>query len=220
MNRQAHPGFVLPRVLFLMVWLLLPGPLTGQESEYQPIQRWPGIVETGGGVEFHPTKELLAVMISSSWCGGNGVEGFDGAIQGMKDALAARADSLGYSFSAIGVAVDWDIPTGVRYLLDGHSTSGQLEFGSWGEIVAGRDWLNSASSLYAIPTGLRFLAVPHVIVLERTLIPHETYVELTEPRFLFRVSGGEDIVQWAAEGFPVPNLPYDPDRRPETGEVH
>lgn len=159
------------------------------------------------------------MMISTSWCGGNAVEGFDGAIRGMKDALAARADSLGYSFSAIGVAIDWDLETGVRYLMDGRSTSGELEFGPWGEVVVGRQWLNSASSLYALSRGLRWFAVPHVLIVERTVLPHETYFEVAEPRLLFRVSSGDDIVEWAQENFPVPNLPYDPDSRPATGEI-
>lgn len=194
--------------------LLLASPLAGQDA-YEPIDRWPGIVESGDGVELEPKTEVLAVLISSSWCGGNAVDGFDSAIRDMKDVMSARADSLGYSFSAIGVAVDWDVETGVGYLLEGVSTSGQLEFGPWGEIVVGRDWLNSASSLFAVERGSRWLAVPQVFILERMVIPHDTHVEVTTPRILLQVSGGEDIVAWAAGDFPVPDLSREP-ARPES----
>jgi hypothetical protein len=193
--------------------------LTAQDGSYQPIRQWPGVTVSDHGAELGPARELLAVMISSSWCGGNAVDGFDLAIRDMKDILARRADSAGYSFSAIGVAVDWDVSVGVRYLLEGVSTSGQLTFGPWGEIVAGRDFLSSGTSMYALSKGLRHLTVPQVIVLERTVIPHESYVEVTEPLFLYRVSGGEDIVLWAEEGFPVPNVPHDPNSRPRMGDI-
>ena len=186
-------------------------PAAGQ-SGYEPIGQWPGVVQSEDGLSMEPTVELLAVLISSSWCAGNAVGGFDAAVREMKDVLAARADSLGYSFSAIGVAVDWDVSDGVRYLLEGVSTSGDLDFGPWGEIVVGRDWLNSASSLFALERGARWLAVPQVFVLERTVIPSEFYVEVTTPRLLLQVSGGEDIVDWAERAFPVPELSSEPSR--------
>jgi hypothetical protein len=180
------------------------------QSAYEPIRQWPGIVQLEEGVDLQPTVEVLAVLISSSWCAGNAVDGFDAAIREMKDVLSARADSLGYSFSAIGVAVDWDISVGVRYLLEGVSTSGDLDFGPWGEIAVGRDWLNSASSMFAVERGVRWLAVPQVLVLERTVIPTETHLEVTTPRPLLQVSGGEDIGEWAERAFPIPRLSPEP----------
>jgi hypothetical protein len=192
-------------LLLALLLAVLPPTLAAQTPEYQPSTRWPGVVETQGGFELRPTTELLAVLVSSSWCGGNAVKGFDAAIRQMKNALAARADSLGYTFSAIGVAVDWDVSTGIRYLMEGESTAGRLSFGPWAEIVVGRNYIDSASSLYVLPHGIR-LTVPQVLIVQRLVTPTETRPQVGTPHMLLRVSGGEDIVEWARTGWSIPNL--------------
>jgi hypothetical protein len=210
-NKTLNRSEIWVAFLAVLFVFVLVSPLEGQAG-YEPIDQWPGIVESDDGLELEPTGEVLAVLISSSSCAGNAVDGFDAAVREMKDVLSARADSLGYSFSAIGVAVDWDVETGVRYLLQGVSTSGELDFGPWGEIAVGRDWLNSASSLFALERGARWLAVPQVFILERTVIPQETHVAVTAPRLLLQVSSGDEIVTWAEGGFPVPDLSAEPAR--------
>lgn len=190
----------------LMIGLLFGIPAQGQVPEYEPSHEWPGVTQTTSGVEFETTQEVLAVMISSSKCGGNGVEGFDQAIRRMKATLSARADSLGYAFAAIGVATDFDVRTGVQYLLEGESTLADLSFGAWDEIVTGRNWLDAASSLYVLDLGIQELSVPTVFILERTVTPAMTYAEVTRPTLLHRISGGERIVEWASNGWKVPEL--------------
>jgi hypothetical protein len=192
-------------------FLLVPIPLNqamAQTSEYQPRGQWPGVIQTDSTLELRSATELLAVFISHSGCGGNTVEGFDAAVSGMKNALAARADSLGYDFAAIGVATNWDIREGLRYLLDGESTNaGRLNFGPWAEVVAGRNYIDSASSWLIHPNELQ-LAVPQVIIFTRRLQVFDAGrpLMLEPPEYRLLVSGGDGIVEWAEGGWKIPGL--------------
>lgn len=198
-------------VTYVVITILLcPGRLLAQSNDYVPNTHPPGVTIEGSEVHLAPARELLAIFVSTSDCAGNRHEGLDDAVRTMKNALNARADSLGYSFDAIGVALDEDISAGLDYLLEGKSRFGTKEFGPWAEVTAGRGFVNIASSYLILEEGDRTVPVPQVIVVERTVIPHVMYAETTRPRRVLRVTGEEDLVEWGEKGFPIQDLTEEP----------
>ena len=74
-------------------------------------------------------REVVLVFIGSSTCAFANDETLPPFVEQAKISLSQKADQLGYSFSVIGVAIDWSASDGVRYL---------NKFGLFDEVLTGR----------------------------------------------------------------------------------
>lgn len=164
--------------------------------------------------------ELQIIFVSSSSCIGNTVEGFAKAVREAKQLLAQRSDSLGIAFSTVGVAKDWNIETGYRYLTEQEWSGPQtpefdLEFGRWDEISVGRNWGNTIISHYVENRGGTCrreaetrLLVPQLLVARRFARDWRTdaHFAFSQQEVLFRLCGAHRSIEWVGEGAKVPNL--------------
>lgn len=151
-------------------------------TAYEPTYR-----ERGGQL-------LEAVFIGATFCGALDKDGFREAVEQMKLLLAERAAAKGANFAVTGVALDWSVEDGVKFL---HS------FGEFDEIVAGRNWLNSAAVRYmwdAIPGDA---VVPQVIVTQRSVTVGREIISVGDERLLARKLGATEIMRWVEQGAPI-----------------
>lgn len=148
--------------------------------------------------------ELIAVFISTSTCVGNANPDLDKAIRTVKATLAKRSKAAGLGFAAVGVASQWSVADGLKYLLDGASPMGKKDFGQWDEVAAGRNWIGMIPSEYVWRDSAGQATVPQLIILERTLQPGQTRIAIGKDRVLQRLNGAVRIVAWAKAGAPTP----------------
>ena len=166
-------------------------PANGQE--YSPREKMP---ENG--------SEVVMVLLSTSGCMGNSYEGFDDAVREAKQVLRDRIEATGEAFFTVGVAKQWDIQEGLDYLLHGKTESfGDLDFGAWDEVSAGRSWLNEwvLNLVWRDEDGIA--SVPQVLLLRRSVVPEETGISVGSHEVLRRVNGSDSIVEWFNEGMPL-----------------
>jgi len=136
------------------------------------------------------TDEIIAVFIGGSFCGATSMPGLREAVETLNRELASRAVAQGKTFVSVGVALDWSIQEGSSFLRD---------FGSFNEIVVGRNWLNSAVIQYiwrGIPGNA---SLPQMVLLERHVNVREASITVGEERLLARKVGVTEIVEWAAQ---------------------
>jgi hypothetical protein len=111
--------------------------------------------------------------------------------------LATQAEAAGRTFHFVGVAVDWDVATGVEYL---------RELGDFDEISSGGSWLNTtvAERLFVDKQP----AVPTLVLYERTItaVPEPGTIVFGPERELARFSGSNRISEWIEAGAPVAGL--------------
>ena len=154
--------------------------------------------------DYHPARsiasgaELALVFIGSSNCGWSNVEELPPMIKRLKLLLKHRADDLGMSFAAVGVARDMHAASGVRHL---------ATFGEFDEIMSGRGWSNIGLQKYVYGDDLAGpAATPQVIVLERSLADRGGHLSLEHERVVVRKTGLDDIVAWFHNGALTPSL--------------
>lgn len=158
--------------------------------------------------------ERILIFVSSSGCVANHEEEFDDAVRQLKAILAERAAENGQSFSAVGVAVEWDVERGTDYLLRGRWSGGALDFGPFDEIVVGRNWGNSAAVRYLqdlspngcpSPAGI-WQAVPQLFLVDREAEEWRADGEFRygPERLLLQACGADEIIKWMRQGAPIP----------------
>ena len=140
--------------------------------------------------------ELVVAFIGSSSCHAADSTGFIEAIGRMKDLLSARAGRLGYRFATVGVALDWRVKDGLQFL---------DRFGPFDEVVAGRNWLNTAAISYVWTDLHNRPAIPQVVISLRQLTVGDTAIEVGQQRVLLRKSGVSEIMRWIASTAPLPS---------------
>lgn len=152
-----------------------------QATDYVPSQR------------LSEGRELVAVYIGSTDCGPCQLPPVKSAVRTMKSLLAAQAKQHGMAMTVIGVAEDWDLKRGAAFL---------EPLGPFDQVVIGGNWTNVAVEQFVLRDSLALMAMPQVVVLERTVQLGER-VTVSEPHVLKRISGGVDIPAWVAAGAPV-----------------
>lgn len=170
-------GVLLPAVFYFAVRVIL-----AAGAEAMPVSRYtapePGV-----------RTEVIAVFISSSFCGANSLAGFPEAVVEMKSRLRAKAAEEGKVFRSVGVSVDWDPYVGADYL---------RQFGDFDEIVSGGNWLNTATQQYIWGDFSFPAAVPQMIVLERQVETGETTIIVSPPEVVESFLGGEVFINRVA----------------------
>lgn len=145
-----------------------------------------------------PTRpQVVAIYIGSTDCIPCRSPELKAALQVMKPTLRHVADSLGRDFSAVGVALDWQVDSGVAFL---------QPVAEFDEIVVGNNWTNLAAQrfIWEDPSGAP--AMPQLLVVERTVAQTGMRMEFGPPRVLKRLLGAEQIRGWVRAGTPLPEV--------------
>lgn len=142
-----------------------------------------------------PATELVAIIITASWCKANGVEGFHESVAKIPQLLEAHiANRHDVLKRVIGIAIDPDVRTGVDHLLD---------LAQFDEIISGGDWLNTATEKYLWGTFALGGNIPQVAILQRTVTWTPYSVALEGDQILKTISGPDEIMNWVAQGAPI-----------------
>lgn len=161
-------------------------PLRAQAKDYVPSQELP------------EGPELIAVYVGATDCGPCRFPAVKKAVREMKPLLAAQAKKRGMAFTVIGAAQDWDIRQGAAFL---------DSLGAFDQVVIGGNWTNLATEQVILRDSLAELAMPQIVVLQRTVRLGQR-VTVSPPHVIRRIVGGADIPAWVAAGAPV-TIPED-----------
>jgi hypothetical protein len=173
---------MMPRSLPLITGLLLATtPLFSQE--YQP--RHSNI----------DGEEIIAVFITMSTCIGSRQPHMPASVEAIKIGLAEQGREQGFRFSVVGASMDWEPTVGVEHL---------RTFGRFDELIAGRNWWNSAATSYIWRDIPGRPATPQVVVLRRTSEMGPDGIRISREEEVHRVIGADEIEVWASAGAPLP----------------
>jgi hypothetical protein len=156
----------------------------------------PAAAQTGDYVPSHllqDGRELVVIYFGSTDCGPCQLPEVKGAIRAMKPLLAAQAKQRREAITVIGVAQDWELTRGAAFL---------EPLGAFDQVAIGGNWTNLAVEQFVLRDSLTEMAIPQVIVLERTVHVGKR-VSVSEPRVLRRIFGGVEIPAWVAAGAPI-----------------
>lgn len=145
--------------------------------------------------------QVLVVYFGSAHCSWSNDKAVPGLIQEIQLQARHRAAALGWSFEAIGVAVDWDPVEGVQHL---------QKTGRFDEMAAGANWTNSLVMRYSSENGEPF-ATPQVVVVRRFLrkpnsIDGVFNYAVRDESLLVRKVGLNELRQWVNAHVPIPGL--------------
>ena len=104
-------------------------------------------------------RQRIAVLISSTWCIGGRDPRFVPALRAALRLLSEQARRDSSSFSATGVALDWDPDSAVMYLRK------LADFDQW---IVGQNWGNDAVVRLVWRDSTGIPSLPQLIVLERS----------------------------------------------------
>ena len=141
-------------------------------------------------------RELVLVYFGSAACGWCNDPGLPGVIDSAKVAVREHAAVRGASFSAMGIAIDWDTKDGVEHL---------DKVGHFDDIATGRIRYGLGARTY-----LHLLdGTPQVSVLERTASNLEGGVfQRFKETELIRQTSLSGIADWVRRGAPIPTGTY------------
>ena len=145
-------------------------------------------------LELGATEQIRMVFIGSSTCGAQRQEGFREAIETAKRSLAERFSGEGRQFLSTGVAVDWELESGIDFL---------AAFGEFDEIIVGGNWLNSGAITYVWRDFPGASDVPQVVVVKRSVDVSSNTISVGEEEILARLVGAEHIMKWVDLGAPI-----------------
>ncbi len=109
--------------------------------------------------------------------------------------MRREAERSSRKVSLAGVSIDVRADTGAAYL---------QRLGEWDEIVAGRNWMNSAVTRYVWQNAYGPPTIPQVIVVRHVVARTPRSIRVGEEEKVFAATGHEAIEQWVARGTPIP----------------
>ncbi len=168
-------------VLMLLLLLVATGPgrLAAQDTAYVP------------ATDFPNGRQIVAVYFGANWCGPCRKPEMKAAIIRAKPLLAAQAKRDGAAFSAMVVALDRDLKSGLEFV----APLGAYSFGS--------DLASTAAQRFIWGDSLAAKAVPQVIVFERTVAAEPRKPMKFGPDHVLRRVAGDSIPIWVRAGAPI-----------------
>jgi hypothetical protein len=151
-------------------------------------------------------EQLVMVYVGSARCVWANDPQLPKLVEQAKLALETQAARRGWSFEAIGIAVDWIPEEGLDHL---------RRLGRFDEVSAGYGWANLAAAEFFNDRVPEPAATPEVLVLRRSLtMPNSLdgpsgYV-LANQQVVARKSGLVELRRWVQDGALVPALPAEP----------
>jgi len=151
---------------------------------------------------FSSGPQLEMVFIGSPRCKWSNQPELPALINKIRSDLSILADSLGMSFNAVGIAVDWDPVAGLEYLAG---------IGQFNEMSSGGNWGNSMVLKHIWSDGSAVPSTPQLLVYSRDLrVPSvggawASFAEINREKVFGKV-GFQAIKGWAENGSQVPRL--------------
>lgn len=132
--------------------------------------------------------ELVAILVSATFCPAARRADFHDALPDLKELLAVRAEARELQLRWVGVSLDWDAMEGAGYL---------ASLSTFDEIIAGGNWVNEGSLKYIWHHFPGEPAVPQLVLMERRLSTAEggDYV-LESEQVRQRIIGVDEILRW------------------------
>lgn len=157
-------------------------PVPAQDTAYAPAKDLPN------------GRQLVAVYFGANWCTPCRQPAMKAAVARMKPLLAAQARQSGAAFSAMVVALDRDLASGLKFV---------EPLGAFDEYVFGSDFVSTAAERFIWGDSLAAKAVPQVIVFERTVGAQPRRPITFGPARVLRRVGGDSIPLWVRAGAPI-----------------
>ena len=140
-------------------------------------------------------REWQLILIGASTCGASTYPGLSGAVRAVHRGIADSATAAGVTFTAAGIALDWDVEAGLRFLND---------YGPFDEISTGRNWMNGTAERYLFGDLAAAPSLPQLVLVERTVEMLPGRIKRSDPVVLERKIGYEQIFAWAGMVPPSP----------------
>lgn len=142
-----------------------------------------------------PATELVVVLISAGFCSANSVAGFNEAVGAIRELLQTQVnDQPTVVTRMIGISLDTDARTGSEYLL------GLAQFD---EIIAGGNWLNTATEKFLWTDTPEDVNIPQIVILQRSIRWSGAFPDLGTELVLKRIVGPGEIIEWVSRGAPA-----------------
>ncbi|MEO8635600.1 MAG: hypothetical protein ABI587_10035 [Gemmatimonadales bacterium] len=144
---------------------------------------------------------LIAFLITASDCGWSNQPRTMAAIGDIRQAMRSAYGSSYAKVSVVGIALDDDLDTGLRFLAK--LGKGRLDW-SFDQVAVGGSWLNEEVVRFVWREGVARAASPQVIVVERA-VDTKSYLSMSTigvqgDRLIANLVGSEQILQWVAAG--------------------
>jgi len=155
-----------------------------------------GLTEEGyvPSTELPSGPEWTLVYLGASTCAACYLPGVREVVVRAKQGLAAKAGEEGRAFSAHGVALDWSVSDGEKFL---------GPYGAFDEISVGYSWMNSAAQHFIWKDLPGEPGIPQLILIERQVLQDRHGITVSAERVLERKGGADEIRAWARDGLPV-----------------
>ncbi len=136
--------------------------------------------------EFRPSvyAEEVAILFGSPTCGFSKIDGLIPATAALIDSLRVAAHAHGDSFSTVGVSLDGSVADGKAWL---------APFGTFDELVFGRNWLNSVVVEYIWSDPDAKPAIPQLILLRHHVERGQRTIRLSRDTIVRRWVGVGDL---------------------------
>jgi hypothetical protein len=146
------------------------------------------IPKSGRPSVLRTAPQFVVLFIGSSTCGASTRPELPEALQRIRAGLANEAEAQGATISFVGVATDWSLPAGLKFL---------SPFGPFNQVIVGDGWLNTATVTYVWRDLPGAAALPQIVVLRRDVTVRPEAVTISEDKLLIRKTGVDDLVNWS-----------------------
>lgn len=146
---------------------------------------------------FQSGRYLLAFVFVSSECGFSTLPQTRRALRALPDSLREAHGAEFTSVSVIGVTIDKDVDTGLRFLRE-IERSGQV----FDEISVGRSWLNEHVLRFVWREGMATANLPQVVLVERhvDVTRYPRHIATERDSVLLNLTGSKAISEWVGKG--------------------
>lgn len=149
---------------------------------------------------FASGRYLAAFVFAASGCGFSSHPTTMEALRQVPGLLRAGAGAEFADVSVIGVALDVEPDTGVRFLRELEHPGARFD-----EVSAGNSWMNEQAIRLMWRDGAAAPLLPQVVLIERQVDArmYPRHIEVRDDSVILNVVGRDDILRWVAEGAPL-----------------
>jgi hypothetical protein len=140
--------------------------------------------------KFESGKQIILAFIGSSTCGAAARPELIPAFKEIRAQVEASAKERKAQIFVIGIATDWYISTGLRFL---------GEYGPFDEVIVGQNWFNTGAVKYIWRDVPGPGGTPQIVVVERDVQVDGGNVTVSDETLLARKLGLDEIIQWSRQ---------------------
>ena len=134
--------------------------------------------------------QFVAVYIGAENCGPCHLPENMEAVELMKNKFSMIADDHGWSFKAVGIALDHSTEIGYNFL---------QKNGEFDEMILGNSWTNIGSELFIFGADDVFPAIPQIVLYKQDVTRNRGLIEFSERYGVQRIMLGE-LRSWLEDG--------------------